>query len=164
MTSGNIEPQWSVDEYRNLKYNQDTVDDQYLNQYLDAGHSRDQMTIYNYFEPNVMPSSVAYIKSKFKYHNLTAAVNLIRPGQYLPIHSDIYARWKHIHNHTDIETIVRIIVMLEAAEPGQVLEVGSMTYANWRAGDWFSWIGTTPHAIYNMSLKDRYAIQLTGSL
>lgn len=164
MASGNIEPQWSVDEYRSLKYNQDTVDDQYLNQYLDAGHSRDQMTIYNYFEPNVMPSSVAYIKSKFNYDNLTAAVNLIRPGQYLPRHSDIYARWKHIHNHTDIETIVRIIVMLEAAEPGQVLEVGSMTYSNWRAGDWFSWMGATPHAIYNMSLKDRYAIQLTGSL
>lgn len=162
---GNIEPTWCLDDFYHLKFNQDTVDDQYLNEFLDAGHNRDQMAIYNYFEPNPMPSSLQYIKSKFSYlKNLTAAINLVLPGQYLPCHSDLYARWKHVHNFYDSEKIKRIIVMLEDCEPGQILEINNIAYTSWKAGDWFSWTGTTKHAIYNMSLKKRYAVQITGNL
>lgn len=162
---GHINPSWAISEYVGLKYNQDTVDDLYLNEFLDAGHSRDQMCLFNYFEPNPMPSSVGYIKSHFdNLQNLTAAINLVKPGQYMPYHSDLYARWKHVHKHQDVETIVRVIVMLEDAENGQILHVGDNLYSNWKAGDWFSWFGTTVHATYNMSLKDRYAVQLTGNI
>ena len=164
-TAGYIDPRWSIQEYYNLNYNQDTVDDTYLDRFLDAGHSRNQMCLYNYFEPNVMPESVSYIKSQFnKLSNLTAAINLIHPGQYMPYHSDLYARWRHVHNHHDLDTVVRIIVMLENSEPGQILQIGETTHSQWLAGNWFSWHGDTPHAIYNMSLKNRYAIQLTGNL
>jgi hypothetical protein len=163
--TGHLDPKWVVEEYFDLKYNQDTVDNTYLNNFLDAGHNRDQMCLYNYFEPNPMPTSVAYIKSHFlELQNLTAAINLVKPGQYMPYHSDLYARWCHIHKHNNINTIVRIIVMLENAELGQMLSINEATYTNWKAGDWFSWSGTTSHAIYNMSLKNRYAVQLTGNL
>ena len=82
----------------------------------------------------------------------------------MPCHSDLYARWKHVHKHNDIKTIVRIIVMLEESEHGQMLHVGDTLYSKWKAGDWFSWTGSTVHATYNMSLKSRYAVQLTGNL
>lgn len=163
--TGHIEPIWSIDEYINLKYNQDTVDDEYLNKFLDSGHNRDQMCLFNYFEPKAMPRSVVYIKDHFKeLNNLTAAINLVLPGQYMPLHSDLYIRWKHINKHQTTENIIRIIVMLEDCEPGQILQIGSELHTNWKSGNWFSWQGETPHAIYNMSLKNRYAIQLTGSL
>jgi hypothetical protein len=62
---GYVEPQWNIQDYVNLRYNQDTVDDAYLNNFLDAGHNRNQMCLYNYFEPQVMPLSIDYVKSKF---------------------------------------------------------------------------------------------------
>lgn len=164
-SSGHINPLWSINDYISLKYNQDTVDDLYLNDFLDAGHNRDQMCLFNYFEPNPMPLSIDYIKSQFlQLNNLTAAINLVKPGQYMPYHSDLYVRWKHIHKNSNIKTVVRIIVMLEDAEEGQILHIGKNLYTNWIAGDWYSWTDSTPHAIYNLSLKNRYAVQLTGSL
>jgi hypothetical protein len=162
--TGHIVSTWNIAEYFNLKYNQDTVDDECLNNFLDAGHNRDQMCLFNYFEPNIMPPSVTYVKNHFSnLNNLTAAINLILPGQYMPYHRDLYHRWKHIHKHTDLKSIVRIIVMLEDSEVGQILQIDSDTIANWKAGDWFSWSGSTYHAIYNLSTRKRYAIQLTGS-
>ena len=161
--NGHIDPQWDVQDYINLKYNQDTVDDAYLNNFLDSGHNRNQMCLYNYFEPNIMPNSVNYIKSKFNnLTKLTAAINLVLPGQYMPLHRDLYARWKHIHQITNTEKIMRVIVMLEKNESGQFLQIEDSIYNNWQAGDWYSWIGESQHAIYNFSTKNRYAIQLTG--
>jgi len=161
--NSHITPQWDIQDYINLKYNQDTVDDMYLNTFLDAGHNRDQMCLYNYFEPNIMPSSVGYVKSKFEFlGNLTAAVNLILPGQYMPLHRDLYARWRHIHNVKDLEKIMRVIVMLEDNEPGQFFQIEDTVYNSWKAGDWYSWTGDTEHAVYNFSTKRRYALQLTG--
>ena len=88
---GYVEPQWNIQDYVNLRYNQDTVDDTYLNNFLDAGHNRNQMCLYNYFEPQVMPVSIDYVKSKFNFlSNLTAAINLVLPGQYMPLHRDLY--------------------------------------------------------------------------
>jgi hypothetical protein len=160
---GHIDPQWNIQDYVNLKYNQDTVDDAYLNNFLDAGHSRDQMCLYNYFEPNVMPSSVDYVKSKFNnLTKLTAAVNLVLPGQYMPLHRDLYARWRHVHNITGTDKIMRIIVMLEDNESGQFLQIKNNIYNDWKSGDWYAWTSDAEHAVYNFSTKNRYAIQLTG--
>lgn len=158
-----IDPQWNIQDYIDLRYNQDTVDDTYLNNFLDAGHNRNQMCLYNYFEPQVMPASVNYIKSKFNFlNNLTAAINLVLPGQYMPLHRDLYARWRHIHKITGTDKIMRIIVMLEDNERGQLLQIENDIYNNWKAGDWFSWTSDAEHAVYNFSTKNRYAIQLTG--
>ena len=160
-----IDPQWNIQDYTNLKYNQDTVDDGYLNNFLDAGHNRDQMCLYNYFEPQVMPTSISYIKSKFNFlTNLTAAVNLVLPGQYMPLHRDLYARWRHIHKITGIDKIMRIIVMLEDNNRGQFQQIENNIYNDWKAGEWFSWVGDAEHAVYNFSTKNRYAVQLTGLL
>lgn len=162
---GHIDPQWNIQDYINLKYNRDTVSYEYLTNFLNAGHSRDQMCLYNYFEPNIMPASVDYIKNKFNFlKNLTAAVNLVLPGQYMPVHQDLYLKWKTVHNITDIKKIMRVIVMLENNEDGQFLQIEKTIYNNWQAGDWYSWIGETKHAVYNFSTKNRYAIQLTGSI
>lgn len=161
---GHIQPNWDINDYINLKYNQDTVDDAYLNAFLDAGHNRNQMCLFNYFEPSPMPASINFIKEHFSnFKNLTAAINLVLPGQYMPYHSDLYYRWRRIHKYQDIESIVRIIVMLENNEIGQILQIENNVISSWKAGDWFAWSGSTPHAIYNMSLKNRYAVQLTGS-
>lgn len=162
---GRVSVNWDISEYFNLNYKQDTVATEYLDKFINAGHSIHHMMIYNCFESNPLPTSVNYIKSKFDFlSNTNAAVNLIRSGQYLPLHRDLYIKWKTLHNVKDINQIFRAIVMLEDNKQGQILQIDTNTIDIWQAGEWFSWVGSTEHAAYNFSLYDRYAIQITGLL
>ena len=52
--------------------------------------------------------------------------------------------------------------MLEDSVPGQMMHIKDTIHHTWVAGDVFGWIGDEMHTFYNMSLKDRYAIQITG--
>lgn len=163
--SGHITPNWEVGEYHRLPYKQATIHNAFLDQYINSGHNNEQIQIFNYFEPAPMPSSIEYIKGQF--NNLThvsAAVNLMFPGQYLPHHSDLYERWLSFHSLDDINKVYRAIVMLANSEPGQVLQIKNNSIGFWTAGDWFAWTGATSHAIYNFSTVPRYAIQITGYL
>jgi len=163
MISGFISPNWKIEDFYNLNYKQATISKEYLYQYKQHGHNLEQIRIFNYFENNVMPISINYIKSNFsQYSHLTAAVNLMLPGDYLPHHGDLYERWKLYHNISDITQIFRGIVMLEDSSLGQILQIGDDTITNWLSGNWYGWYGNTTHAIYNFSKNKRYAIQITG--
>lgn len=160
-----IMPQWDMQSYRDLEYTLAYHKDTALNDlYAEAGHHRDAMTIYNYFQPRPMPHSVAYILQHFDMlHNVAVAVNLFRPGQYLPMHSDLYNRYSQLFEVKD-QPIWRAIVMLEDCEPGQILQIGYQAHARWQAGDVFWWRDDDEHAFYNFSRRDRYAVQLTGTM
>jgi hypothetical protein len=54
--------------------------------------------------------------------------------------------------------------MLEDGLPGQIIEIDGEVYSYWEAGDCFGWRNTVPHAFYNFSTSDRYAMQITGVL
>jgi hypothetical protein len=159
-----IMPQWDMEAYRRLDYTLAYHKDTALNDlYAAAGHDRERMTIYNYFQPNPMPNSMAYILQHFDMlENIAAAVNLFRPGQYLPMHSDLYNRYSRLHD-VGGRPIWRAIVMLEDCEPGQILQIGYTAHARWEAGRVFWWRDSDEHAFYNFSRSDRYAVQLTGT-
>jgi len=160
---GHINLNVEISDFYNLKYNKATIDEKYLKEYLDSGHSEEQMIIYNYFEPNPMPDCVYKIKENFSnLKPISVAVNFLKPGQYLPLHKDLYKKWMSIHGVKDIHRVFRAIVMLEDSSPGQILQIEQNLYTNWKAGDWFSWNGEECHAIYNLSLKNRFAVQVTG--
>lgn len=162
---GNIDfkGQFDINEFRQLKYNKATVDPIFLQKYIDIGHSKEQMVIYNYFEPNKMPNVVSLIKNYFTFLSpLSVAINYIKPGQYLPLHSDLYKKWTSVNGIKDPNEIQRYIVMLEDRVPGQILEIGNKTISQWKQGDYFGWQGPEQHAVYNFSNKDRFAVQVTG--
>jgi hypothetical protein len=160
----NIEPVWNMERYRALDYKLDHHKDTDLTQrYLDAGHSAEAMTLYNYFEPNPMPPSIEYICSYFtELKNVSVAVNLFKPGTYLPVHVDLYKAYKKHHNLTN-EIIYRYVIMLEDGVDGQIISVGDDIYTKWEAGDVFGWKDCDKHTFYNLSTEDRYAVQLTGT-
>ena len=160
-----VMPQWDIKEYQGLKYNLAYHKDTVLNDaYAAAGHDRDAMTIYNYFEPQPMPASIGYILQHFNdMDNIAVAVNLFRPGQYLPMHVDFYNRYSKLFDVND-RTIYRAILMLQDCEPGQILQIGRSAHARWSAGDVFWWRNDDAHAFYNFSMVDRYAVQITGTL
>lgn len=162
---GHIEPQWNINEFKSLNYKFDThKDQQLLDQYAESGHNMESMTLYNYFQPNPLPDCVFdYIVPHFdNLEHIGIAVNYFKPGQYLPVHVDLFGKYSKIHD-LDNEEITRIIIMLEDSKPGQISQVCDQTIGKWSAGDWFQWDRDDPHAFYNFSMHDRYAIQLTGT-
>jgi len=165
MEINHISPSWNINEFRDLEFNLAFHKDQKLIQeYLDLGYSEHSLSLYNYFEPNKMPSSVeSYIKPYFNFlENVSVAINLFRPGQFIPYHSDLYQRYCEVNQITDINSLMRCILMLEDGKPGQILEIENQAVVSWKAGDWFFWKGAEKHAFYNFSKSDRYAIQVTG--
>lgn len=160
---GHIELDVNIQDFYDLDYNEATIDEKYLSTYLHAGHNREQIVLYNYFEPQPMPDCVNKIKERFSNLNpVSVAVNFCKPGQYLPLHKDLYKKWQSIYKVDNINNIFRAIVMLENAAPGQILQIENNLYTDWKAGDWFSWTGDQDHGIYNLSTKDRFAVQVTG--
>lgn len=160
-----INPQWNIEDFKKLQYKKDVYKgSELLKCYIDHGHDPESLTLYNYFEPNPMPDSVEnYIRPRFSFlKNVTIAVNLFKVGKFVPQHNDRYDRYKNFFNLSSIDNIVRYIIMLENGEPGQILEIDDKCYTKWKAGDCFGWKNITKHAFYNFSLKDRYAIQITG--
>jgi hypothetical protein len=161
-----IIPKWNIEEFKNLQYtlttykNQNIVDD-----YVSAGHNRKMISIYNYHEPNLMPNCVYdYIKPHFNFlNNLSIAVNFFKPGQYLPLHSDLYQKYIKVHN-VNPKNIIRFIIMLEDSSPGQIIQIKNYCIGFWKSGDCFNWKYNTLHAFYNFSMNDRYAMQITGTI
>jgi hypothetical protein len=133
-----------------------------IDEYLAAGHDKEKLSIYKYHEPNPMPECMEYIRSKFDFWNhVCVAVNHFIPGQYLPIHVDLYGRYIEMTN-ANPEDVMRCMVMLEDSQPGQILQIDDKCHGKWSAGDCFYWEYDTPHAFYNMSTSPRYAVQVTG--
>lgn len=160
-----IKPNWDITEFYNLDYFLTTHKDYDLvDKYVSCGHDKSHMTLYNCQEPNFMPTFLHdYVKPKFHFlNNVAVAVNLFKPGKYLPVHTDPLETYTKIYD-VKIEKIVRYILMLEDSSPGQIIQIEGDCFGKWKAGDCFGWRGPQPHAFYNFSMKDRYAIQVTGS-
>jgi len=165
LLEGHITPTWDIKEFYDLEYMLGYHKEDKLNQrYIAAGHLKDSMSLYNCFE-NSLKVDTQSIREQFNFlKDLALAVNLFKPGQYLPMHYDLYGKYKSVFSLTESAKIVRIMVMLENSVPGQILQINDRAIAKWKAGDWFGWQDREPHAAYNFSMVDRYAIQITGHL
>jgi hypothetical protein len=161
----NIPPNWNIKDFYNLNYTYGTHNDPLLvDEYVQSGHNLEKLSIYKYHEPNPMPSCTEYVRKQFSFwDNVGVAVNYFKPGQYLPLHIDLYGKYIELTN-VDPSNVMRCMVMLEDSSPGQILQVDQICYCKWYAGDCFYWNYETPHAFYNMSMRDRYALQITGTL
>lgn len=159
-----IEPNWDIRDFYNLDYVLAThKDEELVEQYLNSGHSKEKLSMYKYQLPNTMPKCVdEYIIPHFNFWDkVSPAVNHFKPGQYLPLHTDLYGRYVEI-NDVDSDKVMRCMVMLEDSSPGQILQIADIAHCKWNAGDCFYWKYDEIHAFYNFSMKDRYAIQVTG--
>lgn len=163
MIQGHIKPIWNINDFKSLQYNNPVANtERVFENYLHSGHSDQALNIRNYHEPNPMPDCVEKIKQDFakNYDKVSIAVNLFLPGCYVPMHSDDYKAYKRVHNVTK-EKVIRFIVMLEDHVPGQISCVEDYCITHWQAGDYVAWENNQTHAFYNMSMENRYALQIT---
>jgi hypothetical protein len=159
-----ISPKWNIEEVKNLKYVLTTYKgDSTIAEYVNAGHERSMISLYNYHEPNIMPNFMFdYVKPQFYFlDKVCLAINYFKPGQYLPPHSDLYGKYLQV-NDANPQKIVRFILMLEDSSDGQIIQIKKSCFGSWKSGDCFYWEYDDLHAFYNFSLKDRYAVQITG--
>ena len=97
-----------------------------------------------------------------KFNHVSVAVNLFTPGTYVPCHNDLYQRFSKVNNVQPNDKIYRFIVMLEQGEHGQMLQINNKVHYKWCSGDYFGWVDQDVHSFYNMSLTNRYAVQVTA--
>lgn len=160
--SGKIKPEWKIEDFTNLPYKLDH-DKEVVESYGRVGHSSTMMNLYNCFEYNLTFDRLPIVTQFNFLKNITLAVNLLTPGQYVPLHIDRYETYKRLFDITPDQTIVRIIIMIQDHSPGQMLQILDNTIGVWNAGDWFGWHENDLHGTYNFSKINRYAIQLTGT-
>lgn len=133
-----------------------------VKRYVEAGHNPSRMKVYNCFEHHGLPESALEIRDRFNWLQQKAvAVNLLMPGDYLPLHFDLYQAYQRTKNIKD-KPIERWIVMLQGSVQGQLIQIGDDVCGKWRAGDCFGWRGDDLHAAYNFSFEPRYVLQITG--
>lgn len=101
----------------------------------------------------------AYFKS---WQNISWSFYRMGPGVILPKHSDLYTRYKQIHNLSDSTTIWRAVVFLEDWQSGHYLEIDNVPINQWSAGNYIAWNNDVEHLAANMGETDRYTLQLTG--
>jgi hypothetical protein len=158
-----ITPAWNIKEFQELEYFQDWPRDiELIDGFVAAGHPRECITAHHRHETNCLPDCCNYIAQHFtSFDNVALSIILLKPGNYLPIHQDSYDSYRRAFDARD-RSIFRAIVMLENCYLGQIIQVGDRACGNWRAGDVFSWYDSRPHATYNFSKHNRYAVQVTG--
>ena len=152
---------WQPTDYVNLEYQVlPAYGEDNMSKYL---HEEYKQVICNYVYhlPKPMPNFVDELLPLFKYKITAPAINLMTPGQILPLHQDTYEKFIERYNIESIDNITRYIVFLEDAQPGHLMQIGNKVHSDWKAGDVVSWNGNQMHAAYNLGYANRYTLQIT---
>lgn len=160
--TGHVEPWWD-DSFKNLDYeipelaytnDVDKWNNQGFGGYKYGGG------IYN-MQKN-MPSYAKPFLTMFDWQNVSIQFFILKTMWAVPPHSDGYPGYMFRNNIQDIESVSRAVVFLEDWKSGHYLEVDNDPIVDWKAGDWVSWQGATPHYAANIGLENRYTLQITG--
>jgi hypothetical protein len=83
-------------------------------------------------------------------------------GDIMPRHSDKFRRYADRFSISDEHSIRRTVVFLEDWKSGHYFEVADQPITRWRAGDFVTWAGETPHMAANLGTDPRFTLQITG--
>lgn len=100
----------------------------------------------------------------FRVMNPMFAIHKMLPGMLLPRHVDSYNYFLKSNPGYSVQEVIRIIVFLEDWDSGHISEVSKDSHSSWKQGDWFFWMGQTPHMAANLGHADRYTLQITGTV
>ena len=152
---------WQPTDYNQLEYEMRSAYGE--NNMLKYNHTlyKDIICNYVYHLPKPMPRFVEELLTSLRYKITSPAINLMTPGQILPLHQDAYEKFMDNYNIDSIDRITRYIVFLEDSQPGHLMQIENKVHANWKAGDVVSWNGNQMHAAYNLGYANRYTLQIT---
>lgn len=163
--TGNVVPTWSDELLNDLVFelHQHTDPTQYLD-LIDRTHF-DWSTVCNAYICRAVPEILTELANHFDcISDVVFQVSKMNPGMVLPMHRDVYQTYRSRRGLDNVNSIRRIIIFLQDWQSGHYLEVDGIPYVNWRAGDWVSWTGATPHLAANLGSSARYTLQITGTM
>ena len=134
------------------------------NQWLHSGHKIDSVSV-DLHQMKQPYDWMTYLLQYFEQlDHISFCFSKFKPGQYFPMHRDLYGVFRQKFNISDISTIWRYVIFLEDSEPGHILQVEDKIYHQWKKGDSIGWSGSTAHLAANLGVVDRYTLQITGVL
>jgi len=159
MITGSIKKSWTTKDYVNGPWRKNS------NPFIGFKTSNKNKKLYSNIQVyinNKVNKKFLQIAKKFKLKNTVIALNKMTPGQILPFHTDKYATYSKRNSVKNKKNIIRIVVFLEDTVPGQQLWINDKICVG-KAGSYFGWQGQVEHMAANLSLKNRYTLQITGT-
>jgi hypothetical protein len=95
----------------------------------------------------------------------SVAVNLVKPGRYIPPHKDLFYR---LLKNAPIEVTeqnlepVRINIFLQDWQLGHIFEMNGETWMGYNKGDYTVIHKGVPHSVVNIGYHPRYTLQISG--
>ncbi len=153
-------PVWR-DAYEDLMYiNEPFNDPVSLKEWRNLGYTQTKFTGDMYDMRQEEPEWMHLIHNVFDWRYFSWSVYRMNPGCCLPMHGDIYERFRKLHNWQG--DIHRAIIYMEDWQSGHVSEIEDTVITDWRAGDYIVWKNDTPHLAANVGKTSRYTLQITG--
>ena len=157
---GHTYPVWA-DAFKDLTYiNEPFNDPVSLKEWRDLGYTQTKFTGDMYDMRQEEPEWMHLIRNVFDWKYFSWSVYRMNPGCCLPMHGDIYERFRKLHNWQG--DIHRAIIYMEDWQSGHVSEIEDTVITDWRAGDYIVWKNDTPHLAANVGKTSRYTLQITG--
>ena len=123
--------------------------------------------VYQMFN-NDCPNWAHDIKNMFsdKLIYSMVAINLLKPGRFIPPHRDKFVRLLADAKKNDLNTEnlvpVRINIFLQNHIPGHFFEMNNSVFTNYQKGNYSIIHKNVIHSVANISQYNRYAMQITG--
>ncbi len=158
---GHLGTLWD-DDYKFLPYVKQPVADYEMQTWVSQGYDHvKSFTGKMYDNRNPMPEWISRISDAFGLFKQSYTFYKMSTLEIMPPHSDHFRTYAKLNN-VNPSDVYRVVLMLEDWKPGHYFELNGIGYTNWKAGDWFKWKGSTPHAAANIGIEDRYTLQVTG--
>ena len=154
---------WSGHE--NLPYlNEPFNDPKSLEWWRSLGYTQTKFTGDMYDMRFEEPAWMDKFREFFPWNYFSWSIYKMTPGCTLPRHSDLYVRFRKLHDITDPEKIRRAVVFLDDWQSGHYFDVDDTPISPWKAGDGVVWKNDTPHSAANVGITNRYTLQITGAV
>jgi len=164
---GKLDPFWD-NEYKHLRYelepfnNTSDLEKWHRQGYVHpSSHYTGLLCDMKKPQPSWNQTIIDWFAKEFDAKDIGTSYYKMGTGVILPVHGDIYKKYRQLFG-CELKDIVRVVVMLEDWKSGHYFEIDDQPQLGWQAGDYFWWIGDTPHMAANIGVTKRYTLQLTG--
>lgn len=161
-TTGHIDPWWD-DSFKTLDYKYrplPNIHDEV--RWIDEGYKNVVLNGAIYDMKNEMSDWTKPFFKLFGWENIGISFYRMNTLNMLPVHIDLYPKYRQLFNIQDLNIVNRAIVFLDNWKSGHYFEIDNVPFVNWRRGDFVTWNNDVPHFAGNFGLEPRYTLQITG--
>lgn len=152
---------WSGHEqipYSNEPFN----DPKSLEWWRSLGYTQTKFTGDMYDMRSDEPDWMNRFREYLPWNHFSWSIYRMTPGCALPKHSDLYVRFRKLHDIEDASKIRRAVVFLDDWQSGHYFDIDDSPILQWKAGEGVIWENDVPHSAANVGVTDRYTLQITG--